>query len=59
MKRVGAVAWQRISQITTSGWPGGLFGRRDALILTLVAGGLGFEDVAGLRRTNVTLGTRR
>ena len=54
MERVRSVAWQRIPQIPTTGWPDGLFGRRDALILTLVVGGLGFEDIAGLRRTDLT-----
>ncbi|WP_213571415.1 hypothetical protein [Rhodococcus sp. USK13] len=52
--RVRAVAGQRIPQIPTMGWPGGLFGRRDALILTLVSGGLGFEDITRLRRTDLT-----
>ena len=33
-----------------SGWPQGLFGRRDALILTLVAAGLTYTEIAALRR---------
>ena len=54
LARIRSVAWQRIPRIPTAGWPGGLFGRRDALILTLVAGGLGFGDIARLRRTDLT-----
>ncbi|EID76970.1 MULTISPECIES: hypothetical protein [Rhodococcus] len=54
VERIRAVAWQRIPQIPAAGWPGGLFGRRDALILTLMAGGLGYEDIARLRRADLT-----
>lgn len=31
-----------------------MFGRRDALLLTLAAAGLGFEEIARLRRTDIT-----
>jgi hypothetical protein len=54
LERIRAVAWQRIPQIPTTGWLGGMFGRRDALILTLVASGLGYEDITRLRRTDLT-----
>ena len=43
----------RISLLPTSGWTQGLFGRRDALILTLVAAGLTYRDVSALRRGDI------
>jgi hypothetical protein len=48
------VVARKISQIQVGGWPGGLFSRRDALILALTAAGLGFEEIARLRRSDVT-----
>ncbi|MCQ4118939.1 hypothetical protein [Rhodococcus tibetensis] len=47
-------AAERIPRIPVEGWPAGLFGRRDALILALVAAGLNFEQIASLRHTHVT-----
>ncbi len=44
---------EAIRQLPVSGWPHGLFGRRDALILTLVAGGLTYAEIARLRRGDV------
>lgn len=41
---------EAIRQLPVSGWPHGLFGRRDALILTLVAAGLTYTEIAALRR---------
>jgi hypothetical protein len=41
---------EAIRQLPLSGWPHGLFGRRDALILTLVAAGLTYTEIAALRR---------
>lgn len=41
---------ERIAHLPVSGWPHGLFGRRDALILTLVAAGLTYTEIAALRR---------
>ena len=41
---------EAIGQLPVSGWPHGLFGRRDALILTLVAAGLTYTEIAALRR---------
>jgi hypothetical protein len=41
---------ERIRQLPVIGWPRGLFGRRDALILTLVAAGLTYTEIAALRR---------
>ncbi|MFV9454926.1 hypothetical protein ACNJ7E_15970 [Rhodococcus sp. NM-2] len=54
LARVGERVAQVVPQIPVTGWPGGLFGRRDALLLTLAAAGLGFEEIARLRRTDVT-----
>jgi hypothetical protein len=39
-----------IRQLPLNGWPHGLFGRRDALILTLVGAGLTYTEIAALRR---------
>jgi hypothetical protein len=52
--RIAAVAAERIARIPVTGWPAGLFGRRDTLILTLAAAGLSFEQIARLRRTHIT-----
>ena len=58
--RANRLAWvgervaQVVPQIPVTGWPGGLFGRRDALLLALAAAGLSFEEIARLRRTDVT-----
>ncbi|WP_457142342.1 hypothetical protein [Mycobacterium sp. URHB0021] len=41
---------QRIALLPTTSWPAGMFGRRDALILTLVRAGLTYTEVATLRR---------
>ncbi|MFC9357492.1 hypothetical protein ACFTZB_13090 [Rhodococcus sp. NPDC057014] len=54
LARVGERVAQVVPRIPVTGWPGGLFGRRDALILTLAAAGLGFEEIARLRRTDIT-----
>lgn len=50
---VSAAVGDLIPRIPTTGWPHGLFGRRDALILTLVAAGLGYTDIAALRRGDI------
>jgi hypothetical protein len=44
------VARERIAQLPTTGWPHGMFGRRDAMILTLVAAGLTYTEIGALRR---------
>ncbi|MFD9668898.1 hypothetical protein ACFWAY_46300 [Rhodococcus sp. NPDC059968] len=54
LARVGERVAQVVPRLPVTGWPGGLFGRRDALILTLATAGLGFEQIARLRRTDVT-----
>ena len=50
LQAVADVLDEAIRQLPVSGWPHGLFGRRDALILTLVAAGLTYTEIAGLRR---------
>ena len=42
-----------IDRMPTSGWPYGLFGRRDALILTLVSAGLTYREISALRRGDI------
>ncbi|MDH6291997.1 hypothetical protein [Rhodococcus opacus] len=54
LARVGERVVQVVPRLPITGWPGGVFGRRDALLLTLAASGLGFEQIARLRRTDVT-----
>ncbi|MGH3804179.1 MAG: hypothetical protein ACRDTD_29400, partial [Pseudonocardiaceae bacterium] len=52
--RRSALVAERLPQIPIAGWPAGLFGRRDALILVLAAAGVGFEQIARLRRRDIT-----
>ncbi|MDI9941510.1 hypothetical protein QM806_39900 [Rhodococcus sp. IEGM 1351] len=54
LKRRSALVAERLTQIPVAGWPVGLFGRRDALILALAASGMGFEQIARLRRRDIT-----
>ncbi|WP_216917165.1 recombinase [Nocardia noduli] len=42
--------------LPTRGWPQGLFGRRDAALLTLAAAGLPFTTLAELRQRDLHLG---
>ncbi|MFI9507246.1 hypothetical protein [Nocardia sp. NPDC052566] len=39
-----------LPDLATTGWPGGLFGRRDAAMLVLAAAGLSFTTLADLRQ---------
>ncbi|CAG7618533.1 hypothetical protein SIM91_18730 [Rhodococcus opacus] len=55
LERLSALVAPRITQVPVTGWPAGLFGRRDALILVLAAAGVGFEQIARLRRRDVTV----
>ena len=50
LQAVADILGERIRQLPVGGWPQGLFGRRDALILTLVAAGLTYTEIAALRR---------
>ncbi|MFC9556068.1 hypothetical protein ACFTWF_35190 [Rhodococcus sp. NPDC056960] len=54
LHRVSALVAERLPQIPTAGWPAGFFGRRDRLILALAAAGVGFEQIARLRRRDLT-----
>jgi hypothetical protein len=53
LQAVGDVVDKCIRQLPVSGWPQGMFGRRDALILTLVAAGLTHSEIAALRRGDI------
>lgn len=53
--RVRAAAASIIETIPAHGWPQGLFGRRDAMILTLVASGMSPTEITGLRRGDITI----
>lgn len=44
-----------IAALPVSGWPTGMFGRRDAVILALYAGGLRPVDVSALNRREVSV----
>lgn len=49
---------QRADQLPTTGWPAGLFGRRDALLLDLAATGMSFTQITRLRRGDLTTDDR-
>ncbi|MFF0284270.1 hypothetical protein ACFYSW_28645 [Rhodococcus aetherivorans] len=53
--RLAPLLHQRAAQLPTTGWPSGLFGRRDALLLTLAATGMPFAQLARLRRGDIRL----
>lgn len=44
-----------IAALPTSGWPHGIFGRRDAMILALHAGGLRPTDISALDRRDIAV----
>ncbi|MBF4476735.1 hypothetical protein [Rhodococcus rhodochrous] len=46
---------RRATELPTEGWPSGLFGRRDALLLVLAATGMSFTDITRLRRRDLRL----
>ncbi|MCD2099513.1 hypothetical protein LQ382_21365, partial [Rhodococcus rhodochrous] len=50
LDRLGPLLVQRAVELPTTGWPSGLFGRRDALLLVLAATGMSFTDITRLRR---------
>lgn len=54
LQRVSALVAERLPQIPIAGWPAGLFGRRDALLLALAAAGVGFEQISRLSRRDIT-----
>lgn len=49
LDELAARAGEVISRLPETGWPAGLFARRDALILTLAATGLTYTQIAALR----------
>ncbi|WP_432793589.1 hypothetical protein [Rhodococcus ruber] len=46
----------RAIELPTTGWPSGLFGRRDALLLVLASTGMAFTGLARLRRSDINVG---
>ncbi|WP_350247569.1 hypothetical protein RBB84_12205 [Rhodococcus sp. D-6] len=55
VERLGQLLLQRAVELPTTGWPSGLFGRRDALLLVLAATGMTFTDLTRLRRRDLQL----
>ncbi len=55
LDRLGRLLMQRAVELPSTGWPSGLFGRRDALLLVLAATGMTFTDITGLRRRDIRL----
>ncbi len=55
LDRLGRLLIQRAVELPTTGWPSGLFGRRDALLLVLAATGMTFTDITRLRRRDLRL----
>ncbi|MFF2060113.1 recombinase [Rhodococcus qingshengii] len=51
---LAARASEVISRLPETGWPAGLFARRDAMILTLAPTGLTYTQIAALRICDVT-----
>ena len=54
LDNLAARAGEVISRLPETGWPSGLFARRDAMILTLAATGLTYTQIAALRICDVT-----
>jgi hypothetical protein len=55
LDRLARLLLQRATELPTEGWPSGLFGRRDALLLVLAATGMSFTDITRLRRRDLSL----
>ncbi|MCB8913351.1 hypothetical protein KUG88_24840 [Rhodococcus rhodochrous] len=55
LDRLGRLLLQRAAELPSQGWPSGLFGRRDALLLVLAATGMTFTDLTRLRRRDIRL----
>ncbi|MGW5324229.1 hypothetical protein [Rhodococcus pyridinivorans] len=53
--RLSRLLIKRAVELPTTGWPSGLFGRRDALLLVLAATGMTFTDITRLRRRDLRL----
>ncbi|MGW5301706.1 hypothetical protein ACWEQV_26065 [Rhodococcus aetherivorans] len=55
LDRLARLLLQRAVELPSEGWPSGLFGRRDALLLVLAATGMSFVDITRLRRRDITV----
>ncbi|AWZ23085.1 hypothetical protein CEJ39_01880 [Rhodococcus pyridinivorans] len=55
LDRLRRLLMQRATELPTTGWQSGLFGRRDALLLVLAATGMSFTDITRLRRRDLRL----
>ena len=55
LDRLAPLLLHKAAELPVIGWPGGLFGRRDALLLTLAATGMPFAQLARLRRGDITV----
>lgn len=55
LDRLGRLLVQRAVELPTTGWPSGLFGRRDALLLVLAATGMSLTDITRLRRRDIRI----
>lgn len=55
LDRLAPLLLRKAAELPTIGWPSGLFGRRDALLLTLAATGMPFAQLARLRRGDVSV----
>ncbi|WP_121209507.1 hypothetical protein [Rhodococcus sp. GA1] len=55
LDRLGRLLMQKAVELPSAGWPSGLFGRRDALLLVLAATGMSFVDITRLRRRDLRL----
>ncbi|CCW09931.1 hypothetical protein QLG13_00625 [Rhodococcus aetherivorans] len=53
LDRLASLLLCKAAELPTTGWPSGLFGRRDALLLTLAATGMPFAQLARLRRGDI------
>ena len=55
LDRLTPLLLHKAAELPVTGWPSGLFGRRDALLLTLAATGMPFAQLARLCRGEVTV----
>ncbi|MDV6297398.1 hypothetical protein OCS65_28385 (plasmid) [Rhodococcus aetherivorans] len=53
LDRLAPLLLRKAAELPTTGWPSGLFGRRDALLLTLAATGMSSARLARLRRGDI------
>ncbi|ETT25602.1 hypothetical protein RAJCM14343_1146 [Rhodococcus aetherivorans] len=55
LDRLAPLLLHKAAELPVTGWPSGVFGRRDGLLLTLAATGMPFAQLARLRRGDVTV----